>query len=517
MCVRNTYGCRGGAFAQFGSITPVTPYDPLYEPSAQFPYGQHWIETTKVNFAWALVGYDQYGSPPVDLGDPSRIIAIIDTGIDLDHVEFGGPPGTLGSKIHEDSRSFLQDGVAGIPPVICDCDTSQIPDFPEDTVPLFPDAGDPHGSFIAGIAAANSNGAGMAGVCWDCGLLVLRVLAFSTATCGTGSVGTYCPPTDQTLAAAIRFAAGWDDIGGEYLPEPRARIISMSSEYQGGYTGLGCAGHIIADAIDEAVMQGCIIVAIAGNQYEDCWPPANNGHCGLDSAYGEHPITGGIPIHPGTIAVGGVCLDDGPDGRWWHCRSNVNPLRSSLHPIPPDVDYCEILYPIGLEDPEPDRLPVLSVVAPMAHVFGSSGDGIVGQSNNDFAMTSDGTSFVAPQIAGIIGLMLRVNPDLMLAEVRHILEVTATDLNLRIGENTFDYVGYDRFTGHGLVNARKAVEYTRKHYLPADWNGDGHVETLDAALYLIDYTNADAMTDLNLDTIQTTDDVGIFLDSYAGQ
>ncbi|MCL4221410.1 MAG: S8 family serine peptidase [Phycisphaerales bacterium] len=244
-----------------------------------------------------------------------------------------------------------------------------------------------------------------------------------------------------------------------------------------------------------------------------CWQPADDNHCGLGGAYGEHQITGGIPIHPGTIAVGGVCLDDGPDGPWWHCRSNVNPLRSTFDdccPAPGGPNYCQILYPVGINDPDPNRLPMLSVVAPMADIFGTSGDGIVEQSNNGFAMTADGTSFVAPQIAGIIGLMLRVNPDLSLWEVRHILEVTATDLTVRTGQNTFDYVGYDRFTGHGLVNARK-------HSLPADWNGDGHIETLDAAFYLIDYTNADAMTDLNLDTIQTTDDVAIFLDSYAGE
>ncbi|MCL4221391.1 MAG: hypothetical protein KJZ65_08470 [Phycisphaerales bacterium] len=51
----------------------------------------------------------------------------------------------------------------------------------------------------------------------------------------------------------------------------------------------------------------------------------------------------------------------------------------------------------------------------------------------------------------------------------------------------------------------------------ADWNGDGKVETLDAALFLTDYTNtnADAMTDVDLDTTLTTDDMSIFLDSSA--
>lgn len=105
-----------------------------------------------------------------------------------------------------------------------------------------------------------------------------------------------------------------------------------------------------------------------------------------------------------------------------HCCSNVNPLRSNFEdccPAPDGTNDCSIVYPVGVNDPEPDRLPVLSVVAPMVQVFST--------------------------------------------------------------------------------------------------NGDGNIETLDAALYLTDYANADPMTDLNLDTIQTTDDMSIFLESYSGE
>ncbi|MCL4222199.1 MAG: hypothetical protein KJZ65_12615 [Phycisphaerales bacterium] len=63
------------------------------------------------------------------------------------------------------------------------------------------------------------------------------------------------------------------------------------------------------------------------------------------------------------------------------------------------------------------------------------------------------------------------------------------------------------------VNAQKAVTFAMKLTRPADWN----IETLDAALYLIDYTNADVTSDLNRDTIQTAGDLTIFLDSHAGQ
>ncbi|KAA0213150.1 MAG: hypothetical protein DYG94_13105 [Leptolyngbya sp. PLA3] len=345
----------GGAFAQFGEITPISPYDPLYAPSQDFPYGEHWIDTTKVNYAWALVGYDQYGSPPVDLNDPSRVIAIIDTGIDVDHFEFGGVPGTPESKIHPESMSFLQDGYSSGVLWWCDCDTSVFgEEYPEDSMSLLPGVA-PHGTFVARIAAAYSNDQGMAGVCWDCGLLVLRVLAFSyEAPCDEGQPGTQwgtlCAQSAQSMAAAIKFAAGWDESTDEYLPDPRARIISISAESQGGYTGLGCQGHIIADAIDEAVLQGCIIIAIAGNQDVSCWTAGDDGHCGLGTGFGESQINGGIAINRNTIAVGGVCLDD-VNGPWWHCRSNVNPLRSNFDdccPAPDGTNYCQILYPVGV-------------------------------------------------------------------------------------------------------------------------------------------------------------------------
>ncbi|GAB4384213.1 MAG: hypothetical protein Kow0022_06130 [Phycisphaerales bacterium] len=338
-----------GAFAQFGDITPVAPYDPLFSPSAEFPYGQHWIKTTKVDYAWALVGYDQYGSPPVDLSDPSRIIAIIDTGIDLDHIEFGGPPGDSGSKIHPQSRSFFQEGAPGVPGQTCNCFESVFEGQPpEDTMGLLPFGADPHGSLVAGIAGAYSNGVGMAGVCWDCGLLVIRVLAYSeTAPCGAPH-GTLCAQTAQTMADSIKFAAGWDESTGQYLPEPRARIISISAESQGGYSGLGCQGHVIADAIDDAVLQGCIIVAIAGNDNAgvSCW--TGSDHCGLESPYTEGEITGGIAINRNTMAVGGVCLGDEFDEAdpLRHGRSNVDPLRSNFDDCsqaPDGPNYCRIL------------------------------------------------------------------------------------------------------------------------------------------------------------------------------
>jgi len=492
------------------------PNEPYYESDPLFPLGQHWIPTTKVDFAWRLVGYDPRYPPPVDFG-PDGTIAFIDSGLDLDHREFNEGPS--GSKIHHPaSRSFFGDCqdpeeepfCEGGP--LCDCDPSLFPEPPEDTMVVNPDWDLlPHGTIIAGVAGAYVNGFGMAGVCWDCSILVLRVRAVTTQQ-SCGFPGTLCEPTPHSVAASIRYAAGWN--GQSYDP-PLARVISLSLNGP-GFTGIECGEHDLRDAVTEAHANGCIIIIAAGNASasSSCSREVDeNGNCYTVGDIGGVDITDGIAIMPNTITVGGTFMS----GDVWHCWSKVNPLTT--HQMfedccsDPNNDWCDDYYPQPWPpNAESDRLPVLSVVAPMEHTFSTWADAVPGTSNNDFqGGYPHGTSIVPPQVAGIVALMLKVDPDLTFEEVKYILESTATDITCPPA-----HVGYDRYTGHGLVNARAAVEYVIKQQLPADWNGDGEVAPIDAVLYNADYAAADPMTDLNLDTAQTTDDMAIFLDSYAG-
>ena len=61
--------------------------------------------------------------------------------------------------------------------------------------------------------------------------------------------------------------------------------------------------------------------------------------------------------------------------------------------------------------------------------------------------TANGTSFSAPQVAGAIALMLEANPGLTPAQVRNILQRTATPLT--------PY--YQHETGAGMLNVHAAV------------------------------------------------------------
>ncbi|KAA0217404.1 MAG: hypothetical protein DYG94_00710 [Leptolyngbya sp. PLA3] len=504
------FGQVGGGYQGIEPILLLN--DPYFTPSAYSPYGQHWLHTTKVTYAWRLVGYDQPYT--VDHNNPNRTIAIIDTGIDMDHPEFGGD-GQLPPKIHPASATFVDEEADLTPNCLCNPDSYEPPD-PEggptdvqDVLWTILEGVNPHGTIEAGISGAYAqNGAGIAGVCWDCSLLVLRVTPYADPP-DEDCQG--CRASAVSVAACVRYAAGWNpglsETDDSLWSPVRARVICTAFEAIEGYNYASefCdPTNPLNLAIDMACARGCIIVAIAGNYTQGCLGPDNgpepdDATCTPAGGFlGEASIRP-LAWHSKTIAVGGACRT----GQRWHCHSRTNPLPSALG------GCVDLHYP---QHPIDSPLPVLSVVAPIEDMIATfvydltqnPPGALYGFLNENVA----GTSWASPQVAGIVALMLGVNPALTFEDVKYILEVTATDIGVP---------GYDQWTGAGLVNARKAVEYVMKYTLPADWNGDGNIETLDAALYITDYTKADAMTDLNLDTIQSTDDMGIFLDSYAGE
>ncbi|MCL4221393.1 MAG: S8 family serine peptidase [Phycisphaerales bacterium] len=166
-----------GGFGQVGYADdqPYVPSDPYFLPydsgagtgNPCFPLGQHWISTTKVDRAWWRVGY-RLGLPIVlDPDDRSRLIAIINTGIEQTHPEFGvdgyGTP-----KIHTESTSVFDSRPGTF--IGCPCnpsllDPSQIEDIQDVWCQSGPASFNSHGTIEAGLAGATGNNAtGMAGV-----------------------------------------------------------------------------------------------------------------------------------------------------------------------------------------------------------------------------------------------------------------------------------------------------------------------------------------------------------------
>jgi len=87
--------------------------------------------------------------------------------------------------------------------------------------------------------------------------------------------------------------------------------------------------------------------------------------------------------------------------------------------------------------------------------FCAPGDRVLSTSANGGYKKVSGTSFSSPICAGVVALLLRVNPNLTYDQVYDILKRSSYDLGLE---------GYDRFYGWGRIDAHKAVQITIEEY-----------------------------------------------------
>jgi len=94
--------------------------------------------------------------------------------------------------------------------------------------------------------------------------------------------------------------------------------------------------------------------------------------------------------------------------------------------------------------------PELDFVAPGNYMFGLSYS-----SNINYDSYWGGTSQAAPHVAGLISLLLSLNSNLTVDEVRTILEDTSED---EVGD-WFDTSGWDQYYGHGRINAFQALTH----------------------------------------------------------
>ena len=203
----------------------ATPNDPVYSFQWHYPM-------INLPAAWDL-----------ETGSANVTVAVLDTGILAGHPDFQG-------RI-VDGFDFVSDAANAADGGGIDAD----PNDPGDAGvrSIF------HGTHVAGtIGAATNNGAGVAGVAWNVGLLPLRV-------CGVEG----CSLFDQI--EAMRYAAGLANSSGS-VANPRADIINLSL----GGPGFSSAGQA---AVNEVRAAGVIVIAAAGNDANSVplYPAAYNG------------------------------------------------------------------------------------------------------------------------------------------------------------------------------------------------------------------------------------------------
>ena len=292
-------------------------------------------------------------------GNPNITMAVMDSGLKMNHPEFSGRlwvnTGEIADGSDTDNNTYIDD--------INGWDFVNNDNNPSD------DHG--HGTNVTGIATATgNNGIGYAGVDWSCKVMPLKVLDANNSGFNSNIIESFYYAIDKGV-----------------------KVISISI----GGSGFSTAYQT---AIDTAYNNGIVVVA--------CMMNFNNG----------------VPYYPAafnnTIAVGSTdSNDERTEPFFWSATSGSN---YGSH---------------------------IDVVAPGNYMYGLSYN-----SNTNYNSYWGGTSQATPLVSGICSLMLSLNPNLTVDEIKAILRNTAED---EVGDAQ-DSAGWDQYYGAGRVNAFNALQ-----------------------------------------------------------
>jgi serine protease len=191
------------------------------EPNDQFYPAQWHYPQINLPQAWSITQ-----------GSANVIVAVLDTGIASGHPDFDPARFVDGYDMISDPTAAGDGGGR-------DANPEDDGDFET------PQGSSFHGTHVAGtIGARSNNSVGVAGVDWNCKLMIVRVLGR-----GGGSV--------DDIANGILYAAGLAN-GSGVVPAQRADVVNMSL----GGPGLNA---VLEQACDAAANAGTLLVAAAGN------------------------------------------------------------------------------------------------------------------------------------------------------------------------------------------------------------------------------------------------------------
>jgi len=370
------------------------PNDPLYAEDAGRPAGPiagQWYLRRPFDVSPEPVGgqirsaVNAEGAWDRTLGDPGIVVAVLDTGILADHLDLD--PSRSGHVLP--GYDMIADAATGNDGNGRDGDASDPGDWIAAAeanlsggafygcTALNPATGlyvaqnsSWHGTMTAALIGAGfDNGIGMAGIAPGVRILPVRVLG-------------KCGGRESDIAAGLLWAAGIDQPGLPGSTTP-ARVINMSL---GSTRTVSCSPVTYQPAIDAVVAKGVAVVVSAGNSV-------------------GHAVT--APANcAGAIAVAGLR----------HVGSKVG--FSDLGPeiaIAAPGGNC-----VNEKTSEPCLYPILT-----ASNTGAQGPVAGGSTWTDSYRYSVGTSFSAPIVAGTVALMLSVQPNLSLAEIKAALRSSA--------------------------------------------------------------------------------------------
>jgi serine protease len=335
------------------------------------------------------------------------VVAVLDTGI-TPHADLGA--GVLAGRDFVSTVEYANDGDGW------DADATDPGDWvsqaDRDANPaLFGDcevdASSWHGTSIVGmLAAVTDNALGVAGINWNARVLPVRV----AGKCGAELAD---------IVVGMRWAAGLQvfDHANRAVPlNPKpARVLNIS------FGGSAACNPAYQDVIDELARLGVVVVAAAGNESGAVSRPANcRGVIGV-AALNRDGFKSSYSNFGAAVAIATVGGDPRMVGNWGF-----------------DVGDDGLLT-IG-------------------------NDGLRGVGNSVYVRQA-GTSFAAPVVAGVAGLMLSVNPSLTAAQIIDGLQRSARPhvVSPTIGECSDQNPGRCICTtatcGAGILDAMAALQF----------------------------------------------------------
>lgn len=318
-------------------------------------FQNHWqwgLQNTGL-FQSAVVGADMNAVNAWNLtqGASNVVIAVIDEGVDASHPDLAG-------KVLTGRNTLLNNS---------------------DTTPK---TGDVHGTAVAGVAAANSNNAqGVAGVCWACKILPVKVAERHPQGNWTA--------TFASLASGIDWA--WQN-GADILNNS----WTMSNGDPSG-----------------AVLQAIVNARAAGR--------SGKGSTVIFASGNENKNTVSYPgsLNSYVIAVGASNWCDQRKTALNNACNNNNASWGS--------NYGS----------------ALDVVAPGEAIYTTCNVGQC-SGGSSYAYFS-GTSFAAPFVSGAVGLLYSLNPNLTPTQVQQVLQNGAKDIGAAGKDNETGYGRLDAY------------------------------------------------------------------------
>ncbi|MDC1322769.1 S8 family serine peptidase, partial [Pseudomonadales bacterium] len=380
--------------------------DPLYK------YQWHLDNTGQTNFATTA------GTSGKDINVDAAIVAgktgagvkvaVVDSGLELAHED-------LAANVISGSRDFVNSD--------------------DDPTPSS-SAGD-HGTSVAGIiGAVGWNNIGVRGVAPGASLKGYNYLVPS-AQGVTNWISTFGGETYSSDIDIFNFSAGTYN-----------RAFSLaSSTHQTTF---------ISTLPSLRSGKGAILVKSAGNSFsEDANAYSGSAVCGHSAGLGLSCHDANLDNHhfwPQVIVVGALAADgkkssyssvgsplwvSAPGGEYGVNTSYISTSGVGLEPaiMTTDLSSCSSGYGSAAQTSSSEGTKVYNA-------FNDFGSPYSENSNCNYVSTFNGTSSAAPNVSGVIALMLEANPSLTWRDVKHILATTANQVDSDISPISVDGIAY---------------------------------------------------------------------------